>query len=358
MTTPPHRPGLGWNRRDWLALVLLAALVLLFHWQLITPNPADRQSYPPGDFSAQFWAFSTFEARELSAGRLPLWNPYTFAGAPFWADAQSAVLYPFSLLALALSGLVGGGFSLFALEMEAVFHFWLAGSFMYLFARRITQSRAGGLVAALVFAFGGYLTGYPSQQLAVLEVDVWLPLILFFVDRAFLRHPPAGQAVFYPRPRPGDALLAGLAWGIAILAGHPQSWMLVGYTVAAYALFLILQGDKKRRLANGAMVVGVGVLGAALAAVQLLPAIEYTLLSVRAKGVYETMSGGLPLVDSIQLLLPGVVSLYSPLYVGVVGLLLALFALFYRRTRFTLFWGVWGWLALVISFGGNTFVYS
>ena len=180
----PETRNLKWTRLDWGVLAILALLVILFHWRLITPNLADRQSYPPGDFSAQFWAFSTFEARELSAGRLPLWNPYTYAGAPFWADAQSAVLYPFSLLTLLLSGLSAGGFSLFALELEAIFHFWLAGIFMYLFARRVTQSRSAGFVSALVFAFGGYLTGYPSQQLAVLEVDVWLPLILFFIDRA------------------------------------------------------------------------------------------------------------------------------------------------------------------------------
>ena len=86
-----------WSRYDWLVLILLGFLVLLFHWRLLTPNLADRQSYLPGDFSYQFWAFSTFEARELSAGRLPLWNPYTFSGSPFWADVQSAIFYPFSL---------------------------------------------------------------------------------------------------------------------------------------------------------------------------------------------------------------------------------------------------------------------
>lgn len=353
-----------WTRSDWLNLILLAALVVLFHWQLLTPNPADRQSYPPGDFSAQFWAFSTFEARELSAGRLPLWNPFTYAGSPFWADVQSAVFYPFSLLTLALSGALAGGFSLFALELEAVFHFWLAGSFMYLFARRITQSRPAGLAAALIFAFGGYLTGYPSQQLAVLEVDVWLPLILFFVDRALLTRAPA-QSPTANRPADRSNLVAaGAAWGLALLAGHPQSWMLTGYTVTAYFIFLAagdLRGlsDWPRKLAARlAELAAVLITGVGLAAVQLAPAVEYTLLSVRAQGWYDKMSGGFPLVDLIQLVLPGVVSQYSPLYVGAIGLLLVLAALFCRRDRFTTFWGVWGGLALLISFGGNTFLYS
>ncbi len=352
------KPNIRWTRLDWAALAILALLVILFHWRLITPDLADRQSYPPGDFSAQFWAFSTFEARELSAGRLPLWNPYTYAGAPFWADVQSAVLYPFSLLTLLLSGLSAGGFSLFALELEAIFHFWLGGTFMYFFVRRVTQSRSAGFVSALVFTFGGYLTGYPSQQLAVLEVDVWLPLILFFIDRAL--------RITNYEPETRNIILAGLVWGIALLAGHPQSWMLVGYTFTAYFLFLAFTTRHSspvirhssfvmRRLRQLLLVI---LIGFGVAAVQLLPAIEYTRLSVRAAGLYDKMAGGFPLVDAIQVLLPGVVSHYSPLYVGVAGLLLSIAALFYTRNRFTTFWGLWGALALLISFGGNTFLYS
>lgn len=350
-----------WNRSDWLILILLALLVLLFHWRLLTPNLADRYSYPPGDFTAQFWAFSTLEARELSAGHLPLWNPYTYAGSPFWADVQSAVLYPFSLLTLLLSGALGGGFSLFALQLEAIFHFWLAGIFMYLFARRITQSRPAGFTAAIAFAFGGYLTGYPSQQLAVLEVDVWLPLILFFIDRAILERQPGQSAARRNSVRWRDLLVAGGAWGMAILAGHPQSWMITGYTFAAYLLFAALwKRTLTRQSITAAIValVAVAITGAALAAIQLLPAVEYTRLSVRAEGLYDKMAGGFPLTDTLQLLLPGVVSQYSPLYVGAIGLLLAIVALVYHRTRFSAFWGVWGGASLLIAFGGNTFLYS
>ena len=351
-----------WGWQDWSILLALAILVLLFHWRLITPDLADRQSYPPGDFSQQFWAFSTFEARALSTGRLPLWNPYAFAGSPFWADVQSAVFYPFSLLTVLLSGLTVDGFSLFALQLEAILHFWLAGFFMYLFARRITRNRPAGLIAALTFTFGGYLTGYPSQQLAVLEVDVWLPLILFFIDRALLIRNP--QPIPRPAPHLSDLILAGAAWGMAILAGHPQSWMLVGYTLCAYFLYLrftiydLRLGNIQAWFKGGLDLMTILLIGLALAAVQLLPAIEYTRLSVRAEGVYDTMAGGFPLHDPIQALLPGVVSYYSPLYIGVVGLLLVVVALIFGRNRFTVFWAGWGGLAFLISFGGETFLYT
>ncbi|MBN1220937.1 MAG: YfhO family protein [Anaerolineae bacterium] len=360
-----------WSRIDWFILILLAALVTLFYWRILTPDLADRQSFPPGDFSAQFWAFTTFEARELSAGRLPLWNPYTFAGAPFWADVQAAVFYPPSLLTLLLSA--PGGFSLFALEVEAVVHFWLAATLMYLFIREITQNRPAAFIAALVFTFSGYLTGYPGQQLAVLETDVWLPLILFFIYQASQRVdklPP--PALPYPSPIP-SLLLAGLAWGLALLAGHPQSALIIAYVSTAYFFFLWLAGGQESgvrgRTAHftfhvlsivrtcGYWLIFI-VTGLALAAIQFIPAVEYTLLSVRSAGTYEQMSGGFPLPDIIQFLLPGQLSLYSPLYVGVVGLVLALWVIFAHPSRHTTFWAVVAMVALLISFGGNTFFYS
>jgi hypothetical protein len=321
--------------------------------QFLTPVAADRQSFPPGDFYDQFWAFTTFDARELSVGHLPLWNPYTYSGSPFWADVQAAVFYPFSLLTLLLSA--AWGFSAYALTLEAIFHFWLAATFMYLFVREVTGSRSGALTGALVFTFGGYLTGYPSQQLAVLQVDIWLPLILYFIVRT--RHSP--------RPYP-FLVLAGAVWGIALLAGHPQSYLISGYVSSAYLLFLWWdkagQPGSKRiavyiRHGVPALVLFL-VTGVALAAIQFIPAVEYTRLSVRAEGTYDRMSGGLPVTDLIQVLLPGQVSLYSPLYVGIVGLLLAGWVVFAFPSRSTIFWGVVAVMALLISFGGNTFLYS
>ena len=417
-----------WNRFDALSIGLFAALVILFYWRLLTPNLADRQSFPPGDFHAQFWAFATHEVRELSAGRLPLWNPYTFAGAPFWADVQAAVFYPPSLLTLLLSA--PWGFSLFALELEAIAHFWLAATLMYLFCRELTGSRAAALIAALTFTFSGYLTGYPSQQLAVLEANVWLPLILFCLHRAGNSAYPTG--VENP-PDPSSApylsfaslfwlVLAGATWALTLLAGHPQSAFIVACVSMAYLAFVISgQGQRQRsrrieeqrsRGAEEQRSKGAGeygsmgageqgsqkgedtthhalrtthhasrftfhasrftphvlrftlyvslflLTGLALAAIQFIPAVEYTLLSVRAEGTYDKMSGGFPLTDLIQLLLPGQVSLYSPLYIGIIGLILALTVVFTWPTRQTLFWGAVAFLSLLISFGGNTFLYS
>ena len=56
---------------------------------------------------------------------------------------------------------------------------------------------------------------------------------------------------------------------------------------------------------------------------QLWPALEFTALSVRSARPFHELSSGFPPQDIWQLVVPGVLSLYSPLYVGISGLGLA-----------------------------------
>jgi hypothetical protein len=389
-----RRAWLYGTRADLIVAILLLALCLLFFWRILTPVLADRGSFSHGDFDLQFYAFSTYEARELLSGRVPLWNPYTFSGAPFLADIQSAIFYPLSLATILLS--TPWGFSLFALEVEAVAHFFLSSLFMYLFMRRILSRayretrretgfypepplycRGAALVAAVTFTYGGYLTSYPSQQLAVLEVVTWLPLILLLLDMAVEHQGRAGiRPCNQDLPEPASTsrehgwirrlcllfpsrplTLAGVALGLALLAGHPQSAMFVTYTSTLYFFWRCYNARRYWAAVLGGWLWWL-VIGFGLAAIDLVPGLEYLRLSVRAAGTYEKMAGGFPVYDVIQVLLPGSVSIMSPLYVGILPLTLAAYALWMRRQRETLFWGVLGAVALLLSFGGNTFFYS
>jgi len=307
--------------------LILAALCLLFFWRHLTPLAIDRLAFVPGDFMDQFYAFARYEATRLQAGQLPLWNAYTFSGHPFIADIQSAVFYPLSLLTMALTAV--GRFSYHALELEAIAHFVLAAVFTYLFARRLTGSRIGGLTAAVVFTFSGYLTSYPALQLAILETQVWLPLILLALD-------VAGE-----RWQMGDAragirwvLAAGLLLGVAFLAGHPQSALLVTYAGLAYALFRFWPRDvrtSKRDWRPWLRIAGVLALflavGAGVAAVQLLPSVEFMLLSTRTSLGFNEAGGGFMPFDLMQIILPAVGGQFPALYMGLIPLGLAGFAL-------------------------------
>jgi uncharacterized membrane protein YgdD (TMEM256/DUF423 family) len=95
----------------------------------------------------------------------------------------------------------------------------------------------------------------------------------------------------------------------------------------------------------------------ALAAAQLLPTLEFIARSPRADMNYEAVSFGLPLHELVSLVYPGYFG-GSPEYVGILPMILIGLALALGRPRRdVIFWAVTGLLAMLLAFGGNTFLY-
>jgi len=361
MRTMPDLPMTP-RRRFWLAesavIAALTLLPLLFWWRLWTPNPADRAAIPKGDFSSQYYPLQLFAAREIAAGRLPLWDPYINAGQPGLADIQTGFFYPFNLLPNLLLAALGWPFGLGMLTAQVIFHFCLAALFTYLFVRYLARrsgarppaARFAGAVASLTFTYGGYLTSFPVQQLTILETAVWLPLILLLLTLVVDAR---------PRMRLVYGVAASLALACALLAGHPQTAMYVVYAAFAYAVFLVgalCPRPQRRQLAGRLLLIFLS--GAALAAVQLIPTLQFIARSTRAEMGYRAVSWGFPLAEIGHLLYPGYFG-GSPQYVGILSPILAAAALFLARARRQVaFWLGLGGLAFLLSFGGHTFFYS
>lgn len=334
---------------DWvdfgLIPVLLLFLSLFFFWRLWTPEPADRVTLLAGDFTLQYYAFSDYQAERLAQGQIPLWNPYSNAGTPFIADPQAAAWYPLRWLFIAQAG--PGNWSIAAFLREIIFHYWLAGLLMYAFLRDLVQQRGAALFGAVLFAYSGYHVSYPMLQVSILESGVWLPLILLALRRA----------VMVPAQRWQWAVLAALAFALSILAGHPQVILYVGYMAGAYLLFL---GWQQRMHLVQFILLGVAVfgLGGALGAIQLLPSAEAFALTSRAETLSYVEKGvGYRLVDILQFLLPNMTS-WSPLYIGMAGILLAVSALWLLKSTEVFFWAGTIVVTLLLSFGMNTALYD
>ena len=313
---------------DRLAPLLLALLPFLFFWRLFAPNPLDRMWLPDGDLVLQYFPLRVFAANEIAAGRLPLWNPHMYSGQPGLADSQMAALYPINLMTALLLGMFQQRFTFAVLQWQIVLHYSLAALFTYALALRLTRRRAAAWVAALVFTFGGYLISYPAQQPAILESAVWLPLVLLLLDWA------AAQEL---RARRIWALAcAGAAMALSILAGHPQTFLYVFYTAAAWGFWKLIEPGRSARR-NAAPRLKARVVSAlfdlatfaafaiGLSAAQLLPTLEFTRYSTRAQLGYNFTSSGFAPSDIITLLIPGYFG-GLPLYVGIIPLLLAGFA--------------------------------
>lgn len=334
-----NRIGAAAWHRHLLPLTVWTVLCGLFFGTILL----GRERLPAGDFTGQFHAFSLFQAREMAQGRLPFWSPGSYGGIPFAADTQSAVYYLPRWLMI-LCSLPWGTMPLYALEIEAILHIWLAGAFTYALAFSITDEPAAALLGAIGFALGGYLTSYPMMQLAILETITWLPLALLLLRCGVSRR----------RPVPWLAG-AGLVLAISALAGHPQTLLHVSYVAAAYYVFLAVRARWSWR-----WILGLGLLIAAVAigtsASALLPALHFTRYTIRHEVSYGFVADGLPLIDYVQVLVPGVLSLWSPQYVGLGTAVLVVVALWGRhkaRQAEITFWGITALLAAWLALGDS-----
>ena len=263
------------------AAVVLASLVVFLLWTPLTSRgyfaPVDvMQGYEVtrvapdgyqiknplmGDPVFQMYPFTSWNKAELRHGRLPVWNPYNGAGAPHLANYISEVFSPFSLPFYALPFRV-------ALVVAAFLKLFLLGLFTYLFLREVRLVHLAALVGAVAFMFSAYnllWLNWPQPGAAVL-----LPAGLYFVERAV-------QAA---ESRRLAASLFGLALVVAggLLAGHPETVFFGLAVLAPYALLRVALTPAawRRRVTRGLQLGAAGALGAGLAAVQLLPFLEYT----------------------------------------------------------------------------------
>ena len=191
--------------------------------------------------------------RELAHGHFPLWNPYAYAGAPFFANPNTALLFPLTWLAAVLPAAT-------ALTIIAILKLSAAGCGMYWFLRMLRLGRPAAWLGALAFMLSG-------------SMIVWLE---FPISSAFLCLPLFFAAVERIRDRPGRRAVAvlGLVTALAIFAGYPQGAYLGLLSAGAWALSRApgAPGGALPFLARAAAGAGLGGL---LGAVQLLPFLEY-----------------------------------------------------------------------------------
>ena len=323
-------------------------MVVAFFWKILVLGRAIGGL----DVLEYFFPYRAYAQQAIDAGRLPLWNPDHFGGAPFLANIQNAVFYPLTALFYVLSFPT-------AYTWSVALHVFLGGMFTYLFARQsLRAGRPAALIGALAFAFGGFVGGQMGH-LNQLSAAVWLPALLLCWDKAI-----QGRLLY--------VVLGALAVGIQFLAGHSQEsyLMLVALLLyAAYGALISLRRGGWGTVPGHALAMAVVLaLGVGLAAVQLVPTTELTLWSIRADGLtYDaattfSLPGTMllnallpPFGNRAMLLEPGGTELLG--YISVTGLVLALAALAYSRRRQTYFFAALAALALFLALGKQNPLY-
>jgi hypothetical protein len=327
-------------------LAALTAAWAFFFAPFLAPW-SDGPVFPAGDFTLQFHTFRQLAAARLAAGQLPLWLDCAYGGVPFQADPQSQLFYP-PAMAIMLAAAVGraGRLPIEWLQLEALAHIWLAGVLTYAFLRTAGRSRWAGVLGGVSFSLGGYLTGYPPLQLAMLETAVWLPAVLLGVHQFAARHTSSGLVV------------ASAALGLSALAGHPQTLLMASYLTLAYGIYVGWHSGIDWRATAWRAILPI-VAGTLLAAVQLLPTLAYVVRTIRgpASLSFDQAGTGFPPADSVQLLVTGIVSHWQPLYVGLLPLGLAAAAAA-GASRDSRFWVAVVAVGLLLSLGAGSALFD
>ncbi|WP_457799004.1 hypothetical protein [Methylocystis sp. S23] len=249
MSTIPPRAAASREPFALAALLFLAcALALAFPW-------LSGRVTIPWDAKAHFLPQFAFLAHALHSGQSPFWTPNVFAGMPQIADPQSLIFAPFFLVAAALVPEPS-----FVLEDAIVFAMLAMGGLALMaYFRDRGWSAAGGLIAALAFAFGGSAAWRIQHTGQVMSLS-WLPVTLWLLARALDRRSVAYGA--------GAGAVAAF-----LVLGRDQVAFLSVLALAAYALYRVATDDARAVTAIAPLLAG-AVVGAAIIAVPLAFTLE------------------------------------------------------------------------------------
>ena len=249
------------------AALLILTAVIFFHNIILSGSTLFGS-----DFLLQFYPWKKFvHDYAWSKGALPFWNPYLFSGTPFIANIQASMFYPLGFLFYIMPAEHAYGYTI-------MMHSILGSIFMYLFMRSLSVNRIGAFLAAVIFAYNGFFMAHIyAGHLSFVQNYIWIPLIFLFlhkfIDTSDFRY----------------ATLAGLCLGIQILGGFPQIGFYTILAVLAYGLFRMAMLVKTGNLIDVARhafgLFLIVCLGFAIAAIQVLPTLEFTKFSTRAGGL-------------------------------------------------------------------------
>jgi hypothetical protein len=238
------------RRRTALCLALLALLPFVLFW----PVTLLQRVFAEGDLFEYNYPLLHTIAEQWKAGRAPLWNPYIFGGTPLHGNMQGGAFYLPNLLLMLVPGWMGYQYGI-------LLHYSLAGAFTFLYLRALSLARTAALFGAIVFMLGGFGMG-SLGHVSTLRAYPWLPLILLGLEKW---------------RQTGDRrhwMLGGTAMGLMLVAGHPQIPLYALLVSGAYAGAVVVGAAGGRRARLGAGCALGFLVGAGLAAVQILPTLQ------------------------------------------------------------------------------------
>lgn len=343
----------------WLSFtpyIIVILLIILFFYKVVLFN----QYFYWRDIFAHSYPAKKLFVDAIRSGVFPLWNPYIQTGIPYLADLSNQPLYIFNLIFLFLP-------PNFAMNTVIILHYCICAVFTYLFVRDLTDNKYIGIFSAITFALCGYCVSV-SCNLEYLSPIPWIPAALWAFYKAQTTN------------RQGYLFLTAIFLSLILFAGDPMAfYFLVGF------LFLRCIFEIKDRTAFKSFLRSffiVTIVSIAIAAVQILPSMELSALSVRSAGFTfaEATIWSFHPLRLFEFLFPSFYGHHFPfpaywgvfmndyaftdlpwaegIYIGTIPIILALVSFYYHRNKEKFFWLAVVIISLLLAFGCHTPVYK
>jgi len=327
------------------------------------------------DYNLITYPIRYFLGQTFNEGAIPYWVPNVHGGMPFMASFHPGVFYPPSLLFFLND-------TTYALNLFYVLHFIVLGVFLFLLARSWNLSFAGALCCGITGMLSGFIVASTLVSNFFLSA-VWLPMVFWMFHQ------------FWTRMHIGYFVGLIVAIATQTLAACPEINIMTMLLLYAHSLFFLPRAPGFSGI--GRMTVSLGlavVLALGLSAIQLAPTVSLVKHSFRDGGLgYEDhahwsmnpskfialaippdygkyldnssavvisvpevkvdasiqniaqptdtgLEGHSNETESVQ----EISGLLHNVYMGLIGLVLALLCLFFRREKAVVFW--WATFAL------------
>jgi uncharacterized membrane protein YfhO len=265
---------------------------------------------------------------DLKNGTLPLWNPYNFSGTPLLANIQAGVWYPMNIFFLFMPFYV-------AWTILIIIQPCLAALFLYLYLRNKKILSSVALFAGISWAFCGFNIAWLTWG-TIVQTALWLPLILLSIDKI--------KEVNGKKLKICWSTVLALSLAFALFAGHAQVALYIFVFAGVYAF---------RKISR--WLVAAAAVAIVVSSIQWVPWVRFIAHSSRLTDAAAWLKEGwfLPWQHLLQFVAPDFFGNPSTLnywgvwnygefigYIGILPLLLAIFAIVTRRDRLTKFFTV------------------
>ena len=237
-----------WFTPKRFALILLALIAIAYPDVLFA-----GRSFYFRDFALFGYPLASHHRESFWQGEMPFWNPYNNCGVPFMAQWNTLTLYPGSLIYLLLP-------LPWSLSVFCLVHLFIAGFGMYWLARELTGHSTAAALAGTAFSFNGLMLTclmWPNNMASL----AWTPWLVHLALKAVRDGTWRSMA------------LASIVAGLQLLGAGPEiillTWAMIG------GLWLSFRLPDWRACGTDVLRLGgIAMLGAGVAAVQLLPFLE------------------------------------------------------------------------------------